>query len=292
MTTPAVSERVSFCRDFLSEFLVFLKAEWRWILVFSLVLSAGSVVAFAGVDLQDLAALREQAWTSRENAVEFLSKYGQSSLLFAIYVVLVKIAATYIMTAIGLRSLGLTSEPQLSWRGFFYWFVKIVQKYALVVLPAFLAAVLVGGIRFWGLVDPNSFVAGFVLASLPLAAISFSFVGLYFLYVVSPLAVLGRKSVIRTSIRLTKKHLWRIFWPSIVILLGLFAAFAPVFLAQWGSLKFLGMYSPLGYIVSSFVESLWDATLLSAMTLYACVVYRALDREEGAALDEPTPPVS
>jgi hypothetical protein len=104
--------------------------------------------------------------------------------------------------------------------------------------------------------------------------------GIYLYYLVSPLAILRKEPVLKTSAQMTVAELWRIFWGTVVLWFVLFFLLLPFGIVSLGLSHAFGEMSSQAYALSALMGGVGTALTTVTMAVYACVAYRILSKEQ------------
>lgn len=185
--------------------------------------------------------------------------------------------AIYTSCVLYLRRVVKTAPPQISIGHFFYWLGQCIKKYLALVLPFFGASILlvVLGIMMKG---PGLAAAGVLIA----VAFCYYMYASFRLYVVTPIALLGRPPVIKNSWNLTKGYCWRIFTGIFVLMLILMLVFLVPALVVNFVVSFTDK-SIFAIVLSSILHGAYYSVSTMCSAVYVCTVYRVLLRERRAS---------
>jgi hypothetical protein len=277
----AICRRASLWRETLRDFWTFMKAEWLWLAFFVMIFAIKQHLGFLNYDLQEISAQLKGTQNDPVKSAEILQKYFP--IIFSSWLanMAIMLLSVYTYTVLYFRRFAHEKAPGFSLKNFFYWLWKIIQKYFLLISPLFLFAFVCG--------TAFTLLKSFSLAQEMSRAVSvgltyiwvFYFIcGFYSLCLVSPLAVLRIEPVLKTCFQMTKKHLWRIFWESTVVLVITLGAYFPLHLVGFSVSLTFGMDSVQAHESIVLLSCALTSMVVAAMAVYACVVYRVLSQEQ------------
>jgi|GEM_PF-2838216 hypothetical protein len=299
-------KRASLWRDALRDLLFFAKAEGQWIAIFAVVAAIEQILLFTYHDPHQIMDQLKQARENPAASLDIVIRFMPFIVLSAAANLATAMISAYFFTVLFLRRFAQANAPEFSFRNFFFWFGKAFQKYLILLFPLILVGVVFvfGGFQkpadaFGGVIAVASvlYSGGAVpmpgdddLGSLGAANLLLLFLfnlwffyyyyAVFLLYLVSPLAVLRDKTVLKTSAQITKKHLGRVWWDSVIVWTVMFVLFSPFFLADMSVSRAWGESSSQARGVSALIQGAWGEIADIAMIVYACVAYRVLLREQ------------
>jgi hypothetical protein len=303
--SDTVFKRASFWRETMRELLVFAKAEWQWIVIFASVFAIEQSVSFSG-DFQNISGrlLHEQGNAAKY--METINGYLPAVLSSAALSIATVVVAAYVFTILYLRQTMREKAPEFSISNFLFWLWKMFQKGLILYLPLLLILVV---FVFMAAPTPSESVSGFInmfvlmgtdegaltiadkgLSALGTANLILLLAGnvwffyfyfcLYLFYLVAPLAALRQEPVFKTSAKMAKKDLLRIWWESMIIFGILFVVLLPLMAVNLEIVSVSGAASPYARVMSALVSGIWEALSSVSMSVYAVVVYRILSKEQ------------
>jgi len=281
----SLATKASLWRETLPALKQVIAARWPWLLAFILISGAAQYFIFSQAPTPAIMAQLKANPLLFKQHPELEPHTGVLSFLIAIGQLMLTIFACYISPLFYLQLAAKNAPPQPTVGGFFYWFGKSIQKY-LIWIGVLLVTGLALGILFalLAVIKPP----GIIKIPLTLVSVIGVFVLSYYvyfrLYLVTPLAILGKSPVIKTSRELTKGKCWRIFWNAF----ALFVITGVVFIIPLLGLmyvKFHGMFSgqpanPVIDIVLPLIQSSLSGVFIMTAAVYQCTIYRIILREQ------------
>jgi hypothetical protein len=278
--SDGVSGRASFWREALHELKLFVKVEWQWVALFAALAAIKQLLMAANFDTNELVNRLKEAQGNYGQSIAVFNQFLPHIILSTLSDLTIAALATYTFTVLYLRQFAQATVPALTAANFFYWLGKVAQKYWKLSWPFLLGVLIYVGFDALKAADSVMNVVVFLLVLASMAWVFYFYYGLYLLYLVTPLAVLRRDDVMKTSSELTKVHLWRIWWGSVMVIVVLFIVFfIPLAANAWVTGQY-GATSAPAQALSSIVQGAWRALAEVALAIYACTVYRILLQEQ------------
>jgi hypothetical protein len=283
MTTQPVT-LTRFVRDTFADLMRFLKEEWQWVVGFGALMAIKQLIPFLNFDFQEFANLLKassQPQGDMAAATLYFVQHFHNIVLSVLAALMLSALSLWSFTVLYMKIFA-QGQVEFSTQNFLFWLAKVVQKYLLLLAPFVILGIAYAiASKMLGPEPPHLLTASSVM--LFVIWIFGSCYGVLRLFLVSPLAVLHRQPVIRTSARLTNNNVLRIWAGAIIVFLGLMLVAMPLALVHFSVMQTYGMTSveagTLQSVINGFVSSLGNAT----MTVYACVVYRHLSQAETAS---------
>lgn len=273
--------RTSLWRESLQTFFVLARENWQKIFIFSALVWIVSLLAYLGCDPEEVALIQKYGAEDYGKAFEFLSKYYPNVLFYLVSIAAVKLVSFFIFTGVGLRFVLPQDEVDSSWRGFFCWFGELVKKYILLFLPMLVLLLVGGAVLYLGILKDYAGIVKFGLVWFFFSSFVYFFWGFFLLFLVSPLALLRRRPVLKTSFALMKGNIWRVLWQSMVVGIVLFVCFFPFAIINALAASFGAVSAGSLYVYSTLVSAVFMSFSILLSSSYACVVVRTLIREKG-----------
>lgn len=276
MSYDAPLERASFWRETLLPLKRTIQLQWRWVLGLALAMAAAQFVIYGKFDQKALESqISNDPKDAAKNLAVMAKMWGYMGRAFVAQAMLYAVAV-YVSTSLFLQREAISSPPQMSLGNFLYWFFKGCQRYLIVLLPILLLGVAFGVLGALQISQPvTKLVAPILLA----ATIVFCLFLTYRLSLITPLAVLRREPVLRTSWQITEGQCWRIWWGFFVLSLIVLPVFlipyagSVIAAEQWGDIS-IG-----ARLLSAVAQGVWGAVIATASAVYYCTVYRILLHE-------------
>ena len=271
--------RASFWRESLRALLPTLRSEWRWVVCFVLLMATAHSVShqlLAGFDPK----------TIKENPSLFLVPFLQSMAIIIAPI----IPANFIFTVLFLRREVKRDPPELTLMLFVFWLWKSMEKYVLLFAPV-LAVTALGFLidRQVSQIDPaqqtlfeipvKEVLALGALLPQMLIFILFFYVSLR-LWLVTPLAVLRRRPVIRSTWALTHHQVWRLLTGAFAQHFIVFVCFLIPFVLEGVAVSLWGEGSVAVQFASALLGGIWGLVVGLASVIYACTACRILLHEQ------------
>jgi hypothetical protein len=190
----------------------------------------------------------------------------------------------YGVSVLCLRELIPGTRIEMSVDSFFAWLGKCLQKYLILFVTI---AFMMGGVA-------AAYFGKISIQSRPLASIGIALVvlasalALYFaafrLSLVTPLALLRRKPVIKGSWVMTKGKFWRIFGNFLLLLLIIGISNGALYLGALSiekanaDMPFFGTTLGASKFLSNIAQGLWQGLSTIVFSVYCCVTYRILSQ--------------
>ncbi len=275
--TDQVRERALW-REMLRDYVTFAKAKWMGLVFIAAIVALKGMIPVLNYDIDKLQSLVAAAGKSKDvselNA--FVAVNGFAMIFTTVFQIAGFIGVSYILTVMGLKVLLPNASQHLSIKGFALWLFRMMQKYVLILGPFVVLRVGAGALANMKPQENRSAIAWIYLALL-FVWVAYAGHFLLRLILVSPLSVLGRDQVFKTSTDMTKGNLYRIWSGLLSVLAIVLIVFIPLALLH-------SEVTTKGTIQADVLRAISDGIItsvfLSAWTLYACSVYRALLQEQ------------
>ena len=267
----APSTELSFWQETKPELIPTLKAEALAIGVVALLLAGVYFILSMSFDMD---SIKNNPNIFKEHPELLINGAGYGFVWCSIYAV-----AIYTFCTLYLRRAVKTSPPQLSLGNFFYWLGKSVQKGLALVLPLLFFTIAVIGIVVVAKLQ-GAFAVLFGL--IEFAGFCYYIHAAFRMCLVTPIAILRRKAVLKNSWTITQGYCWRIFTGGFMLALVMFL----VFLVPSILVAVLSAISPKSVItiaLSSLIHGAFYSAMIMCSVVYNCTVYRVLLRQKKAA---------
>ncbi|MDD4617396.1 MAG: hypothetical protein PHW76_09915 [Alphaproteobacteria bacterium] len=279
--TDKVSARPPFWRETLREFVRFMKAEWQWVLIFAAIFAIKELIPALNLDSAKISELSKAAAEQKDYTAfnAYVHDHMPNLVASVASSLLIAAVSMYAYTVLAFRMTPLGSPPILSVKGFSLWFLEMLKKYSLMFLPFMLLGALYSAAASFA--DENAqktlWNTYFSLFIVWMFGAGFVF---FRLLAVSPLAVLRRENVLKTSAALTKGNMYRIWYSFVIVVIIVLLVEPPLALLHEQVMRAYGAGSMPAFVLKVIIGGLISSIANAGLATYACVVCRTLLQEQ------------
>lgn len=275
-----IPNRASLWREAMRDLVSFSISDGLWIAFFAMIAAIEQRLTFFDYHFEVIQDQLLQTQGDPAKTAEIISPIMPHMMYSAVMVACVMLLSTYAFTVVYLRFSEQIGASGFSVKGFFYWLGQIAQKYLILLLPYILIMVasdLVGGLRISDDAHAKATTLFLVLTLMWWVYFTYGFCALIF---VSPLAVLRKAPVIKTSFELSKKHFWRIGGDWLILATVLSISFLPLYVIDLWLPGAFGEAAFKTHTLSAFVNGLMISLTSAGLAIFSCVTYRILLQEQ------------
>jgi hypothetical protein len=278
-------ERASLWRETMRDLKIFVKEEGAWIAVFIALIAIEQRLTFVNDRSDEIMEQLEAAGGDPSALFDIGKRLVPNFISTSIANAVMGALSTYVFTVLYLRRFVQSRFLDFTSENFFHWLTQIIRKYALLFFPAILASAVYGGVTASTSSDSVKGAATAVFFVFGSFWMFYFYYGLYLLYLVSPLALFRKKQIFKVSTEMTREHLWRIWWESMIVLGILYVVFLPLSILDAVISQGWGESSPFAHTLSALTAGFMESVSSASMAIYACITYRTLlrERNENAA---------